>query len=98
MEAMPHIFTTNDDKTVWLAKTKAFVEVAALHDSEIDYDGSVDLGSSVTVPVQGPPDYVGPPFFCVAVSMDHAFDVLSSLMFNHDPFQNLFELTRIMLL
>ena len=74
------------------------MEVASLHDSEIDYDGSVDLGSSVTVLVKGPPDYVGPPFFYVAVSMDHAFDVLSSLMLNHDPFQNLFELTRIMLL
>ena len=28
MEAMPHIFITNDDKAVWLAETEAFVEVA----------------------------------------------------------------------
>ena len=58
MEAMPHIFITNDDKAVWLAETEAFVEVAALHHSEIGRDGSVDLGSSIAVVVQGPPDHV----------------------------------------
>ena len=95
MEAVPHVFTTNDDKSVWMAKTKAFIEVATLHYSEIHVDHSVDLGSSVTVLVKGSPDIVDPPFFCVAISMDHAFDLLASLMFNHDPFQNLFDATRI---
>ena len=73
MEAVPHVFTTNDDKLVWMAKTKAFIEVATLHYSEINVDHSVDLGSSVTVLVKGSPDIVDPPFFCVAISMDHTF-------------------------
>jgi hypothetical protein len=80
LEAIPHVFTTNDDKLVWIAKTIAFIEVAALHYSEIDADNSVDLGSSVTVLAQEPPDNVGPPFFCVAVSMDRAFDLKSMII------------------
>jgi hypothetical protein len=51
-EVIPHLFTTNDDKLVWMTNTRAFIEVAALHYSEIDADDSVDLGSSVTVLVQ----------------------------------------------
>ena len=93
-DAFPHILT-NSNNSVWLARTKDFIEVAALRDSEIDVDGLLDSESSVTVLVQGPIGHPGPPFFCVTVTMDHAFDVLACFMFGPSPFESLFDSTRL---